>query len=617
MEKEPVSIATIQMKPDYAASEVYSTSSIAPPAYKHHSNSVKIAKICALTVVVSSFVIGSFILASTYMQARASCDQMHALDSVLEKELMLETLQQEIPKAEALQSRANDNEVQSSEKESTKKTATKSESDSDSSFSESDEAEEMNRVHIKLPLELILGDLAGTFMENQPEHKKSKMNCVVERRRAEEIVDTEAKNVQLPFGVNLTTEPKKQKVTGEKIQVFCESGADEKHAAEENEVEQMRPILIPLHQIPIPFGAQPNQVPLTHMPQQMMPPRSMVQQMQQMLPQRPPVPAQMMQAPRPEQPEIRIHLQRLPMPAQFRELPFQIREMLGQRAEQPMPMQFRQMQQTPINDNQIPMEIREMRMHGPLHPNQIPPQIREMQMQANQAREAAKNMPPQMREIHIQGPPRDGPIPFQAREVLMQMQQGLAREGLSTQMRDMLMPNGPQRETPILGGNRDSPMPITLRDLPLQNVQVQRIPLAVALQRAGITTDDLKNIQRMAEERIQQELQQLAEEESGSDESGDEDDSSEEQGDVKTTMAPQKAQEMPEEQQHVEMQPPRPEQPQPRAEQMPVPQMLRIGMGRSLFDPVNIPVPMMEHTVPQEAAESERPHYVQPRSVRS
>lgn len=54
---------------------------------------MRIAKIIGLTVVVSSFILGAFILASSYLQARASCDQMQTLDSILEKELMLETLQ--------------------------------------------------------------------------------------------------------------------------------------------------------------------------------------------------------------------------------------------------------------------------------------------------------------------------------------------------------------------------------------------------------------------------------------------------------------------------------------------------------------------------------------------
>lgn len=33
-------------------------------------------------------------LGSTYLQAKATCDQVSALDAILDKELMLETLQQ-------------------------------------------------------------------------------------------------------------------------------------------------------------------------------------------------------------------------------------------------------------------------------------------------------------------------------------------------------------------------------------------------------------------------------------------------------------------------------------------------------------------------------------------
>lgn len=71
------------------------------------------------------------------------------------------------------------------------------------------------------------------------------------------------------------------------------------------------------------------------------------------------------------------------------------------------------------------------------------------------------------------------------------------------------------------------------RDMPNMSpqVQVQRIPLSVALQRAGITPDDLRNIQRMAEERIQQELRHLAAEDSSNQSSGDSSDSSDEDED--------------------------------------------------------------------------------------
>lgn len=51
------------------------------------------------------------------------------------------------------------------------------------------------------------------------------MNCVIERRRAEEFVDTPSKMMQLPFGVSLNMEPKKRRVTGERMAIFCESGS--------------------------------------------------------------------------------------------------------------------------------------------------------------------------------------------------------------------------------------------------------------------------------------------------------------------------------------------------------------------------------------------------------
>lgn len=48
------------------------------------------------------------------------------------------------------------------------------------------------------------------------------MNCVIERRRAEELVDNAPK--MTPFGFNFNSEPKKR-VTGERMAIFCESGS--------------------------------------------------------------------------------------------------------------------------------------------------------------------------------------------------------------------------------------------------------------------------------------------------------------------------------------------------------------------------------------------------------
>lgn len=48
------------------------------------------------------------------------------------------------------------------------------------------------------------------------------MNCVVERRRTEEIAGEKMQQVN-PFNVFMD-EPKKEKVTGERISIFCETG---------------------------------------------------------------------------------------------------------------------------------------------------------------------------------------------------------------------------------------------------------------------------------------------------------------------------------------------------------------------------------------------------------
>lgn len=76
---------------------------------------------------------------------------------------------------------------------------------------------EMKRVHIKLPLDFDLSELAHNIMMN---NQKSRMNCVVERRRTEEVEEPKPMN---PFNIFMN-EPKKEKVTGERLAIFCETG---------------------------------------------------------------------------------------------------------------------------------------------------------------------------------------------------------------------------------------------------------------------------------------------------------------------------------------------------------------------------------------------------------
>jgi hypothetical protein len=55
-------------------------------------------------------------------------------------------------------------------------------------------------------------------------NQRAHMNCVVEKRRSEELVDHAPRSVQLPFGLNLTTAPRLEHLTGERMVISCESG---------------------------------------------------------------------------------------------------------------------------------------------------------------------------------------------------------------------------------------------------------------------------------------------------------------------------------------------------------------------------------------------------------
>uniref|UniRef100_A0A1I8N158 Uncharacterized protein n=2 Tax=Musca domestica TaxID=7370 RepID=A0A1I8N158_MUSDO len=607
-EKDTASMTTVQMKADYAASEVYSTASEPPPlgffnfnppqAYKRQSNSVKIAKITAFTIIVSSFILGAFILASSYLQAKASCDQVQALDSVLEKELMLETLQQvnkELPRAEALLGRENinDDDMQNLNKiETVKKVESKPEKSpapapSEEEFnmnkvnSDSEEAEVMQKYPGKIPLELDLSDLAAALLQN---NKKSRMNCVVERKHAEELVDTPSKTVALPFGMNLTTEPKKARITGERISIFCEGGNENKEQDSskgsrseddedntEDEIESFRPMFFPYQRVPIPFGPIPNRFPLTHMPQRMEPmmPRHQPEQLPgflrqmppppppfQQLPMRPPMPPQVMQAPHPEPQRIlRIQVHQIPL-----------RELIH------------------VADD-VPQQIQ---------PQQVP----------QQAPLPQQPQPQQQQQ----------PQPQQTQPQQMQQQQ-------------------PQPQRP---------------DMPF--FQIQRMPLDLALERAGITAEDLANIQRMTEDRINEEFRRLAIDSEEEDNSNSSEDDDEPQMAANNNSEQEKSQQQESQQSEQDSEQQQQQQRQGRMQPMPIQRLIlqplpeqprdtmtppmpdrrmpigHPGWGRSLAQPVSIPVPMMDaqndmsgqddqSSSSSAADESERPHFVHPRSV--
>lgn len=323
------------------------------------------------------------------------------------------------------------------------------------------------------------------------------MNCVVERKRIVEDVDRPARNVALPFGVNLQMEPKKAQITGERIAIFCDRGDEDRvesrnkkeseDESEENDVESVRPMFIPQFPMRIPYGRIPQQNPLTHMPQIISPQNSPFRPMPFQF--RPPIPAQFMQPPQQSEPER-------PQTAQLRI----------------------QVQQLPIS------------------------------------------------EIHM------------AQDIPVQISSNAGTEA---------------REVPQTHNNPQVPQ-----------IQIQRVPLGVALQRAGITADDLRNIQRMAEERITEELRRFANEDSNSSESSEDNSSESDEPQSSSRVTFPVTQSLP--LLPVEHQPPVPKESLTAPEN---PQIIPIGRaayGRSLQHPVNIPISIIQ--------QSEEPHQSQQQS---
>lgn len=139
-------------------------------------------------------------------------------------------------------------------------------------------------------------------------------------------------------------------------------------------------------------------------------------------------------------------------------------------------------------------------------------------------------------------------------------------------------------------------------DSPRQ-IQVQQMPLAIALSKVGITPDDLRNIQRMAEEKFQEHLRELvAEEGNDSSDSDSESTQSDEENDNVSdkTEAPEvESEEMKKDDAELhEVQTPQEEQSEEQQ-----PQILaldRSNFGRSL-NPVQLPGRMPENAEIQEA----------------
>jgi hypothetical protein len=141
---------------------------------------------------------------------------------------------QDLPRPEALQTReaTNNNLVQDLSKDEMNKPNKKDENpemdveaintENEVDSNDNEESNDMRKVRVKMPLDFDLTELAHNLLMN---NQKSRMNCVVERRRTEE-----APKPMNPFSAFLDIEQlqqPKEKVTGERVSIFCETGGEQ------------------------------------------------------------------------------------------------------------------------------------------------------------------------------------------------------------------------------------------------------------------------------------------------------------------------------------------------------------------------------------------------------
>lgn len=132
------------------------------------------------------------------------------------------------------------------------------------------------------------------------------------------------------------------------------------------------------------------------------------------------------------------------------------------------------------------------------------------------------------------------------------------------------------------------------KEAPRQNVQMQQMPLALALSKVGITPDDLRNIQRMAEEKFQEHIRELvAEEDTDSNSDSESVQSEEDNSSDIITAAPEDSAEEGQKNQEAQQEQSDEQRPQILA-------LGRSNFGRSL-NPVQLPVHMTGNPEIQEA----------------
>lgn len=177
----------------------------------------------------------------------------------------------------------------------------------------------------------------------------------------------------------------------------------------------------------------------------------------------------------------------------------------------PPPMNFQQGPQQ-VNFQQGPQQ-QGQQMRIPFQPQNMQFQPQDMQFQPQNMQQLppipAQRMSPPRPEVPqfrlINPAPQQQQLPNFERPQQQEVEQSQAQQPeLRIQLRRIQIPGPISDIFPFLNNEAAKEL-----DTPRQNVQIQQMPLAVALSKVGITPDDLRNIQRMAEEKFQEHIREL------------------------------------------------------------------------------------------------------------
>ncbi|ODN04220.1 hypothetical protein Ocin01_02481 [Orchesella cincta] len=250
-----------------------------PPAYRPMKTSpmVQVAKIVAIAAVAIAGMLSFAIVFSAWL-TNSSCQQQlqqlqhqqqqhqhqqFAAQPSFEALIQPESLKSLLAlgttgPASSLTKEDKDNE-KANDLDSAESKASDNASKNDSSSSEEEEdnnnSGEEAVTMLKLPVEL-------SFQEHMFERgHRSHMNCIIEKKKAEEIVDEQSKPLPPLLGINMSTDPRYLHFTGEKMAISCDSGNDHHHAPHGGmPMMEQGPPPPPRHHhhhhpMPMPFGS--------------------------------------------------------------------------------------------------------------------------------------------------------------------------------------------------------------------------------------------------------------------------------------------------------------------------------------------------------------------------